>query len=115
MSKLREMKKSGMIPDNPASSHRLNKLDYKYDGNYHAFDLVVSYAKIYTISPIFISWFKSVGNEKISKHWKPHKTMAEKKCGIRYEDCLYKYGCEFGEECWYDSEDYFYDCGGGSL
>jgi hypothetical protein len=44
----------------------------------------------------------------------PHKTLAEKKCGIRYEDCLIHYSCEFGEECWFDSEDYWYDCGEGA-
>jgi len=36
--------------------------------------------------------------------WKPHKTMAQKKCGKRYEDCIRKYSCPDGEECWYDSE-----------
>lgn len=46
--------------------------------------------------------------------WKPHKTLAQKKCGIRYEECQIKYSCSEGEECWFDSEDYFYDCGPGS-
>ena len=50
----------------------------------------------------------------MNKQWKPHKTLAEKMCGIRYEDCHQKYSCENGEECWFDSEDYFYDCGEGS-
>ena len=42
------------------------------------------------------------------------KTFAQKKCGIRYEDCVWKYGCKDGEECWFDSENYFYDCGPGA-
>lgn len=47
------------------------------------------------------------------KRWQPHKTLAEKKCGKTYEECLQKYWCESGEECWFDSEDYWYDCGEG--
>jgi hypothetical protein len=55
------------------------------------------------------------GAEREPVQWKPHKTLAEKKCGIRYEDCIRKFSCENGEECWFDSEDYFYDCGPGSV
>lgn len=43
-----------------------------------------------------------------------HKTLAEKHCECKYEDCVYKYTCENGEECWFDSEDYWYDCGQGA-
>ena len=50
----------------------------------------------------------------MSEIWRPHKTLAEKKCGIRYEECTSKYSCSYGEECWYDSEDYFYDVGPGA-
>jgi hypothetical protein len=57
MSKLHAMKKSGLTPDNPSTMHRLNKLDFKYEHNFHAFDLGVSYAKIYDVSPLFCKWF----------------------------------------------------------
>lgn len=42
------------------------------------------------------------------------KTYAEKKCGVRWEDCPNHYSDECGEECWYSSEDYWYDCGNGA-
>lgn len=47
-----------------------------------------------------------------------HKTLAEKRRGVQYEKChlLNTCGGGFGEceECWYDSEDYWYDCGNGA-
>jgi hypothetical protein len=63
----------------------------------------------------FVSLCVSIAKHRGKQIWKPHKTMAEKKCGIRWEACNSRFGCEFGEECWFDSEDYFYDCGAGSI
>ena len=45
---------------------------------------------------------------------KPRKTFAENRCGVTWEKCNHHFGCKLGEECWYDSDDYYYDCGEGS-
>ena len=38
-----------------------------------------------------------------------------KKDGLTWEKCNIKYACDKGEECWFASEDYYNDCGKGSV
>jgi hypothetical protein len=58
-------------------------------------------------------WKKANELAKKARPFPKHKTLAERLCGVRYEDCRNKYS-DCGEECWYDSEDYWYDCGQGT-
>ena len=34
---------------------------------------------------------------------------------ITWEECNERYCCDVGEECWFASEDYYNDCGKGSV
>ena len=36
-----------------------------------------------------------------------------KKDGLTWEKCNIKYACDEGEECWFASENYYNNCGGG--
>lgn len=38
-----------------------------------------------------------------------------KKDKLTWEKCNLHFGCDEGEECWFSSEDYYNDCGKGSV
>jgi hypothetical protein len=44
--------------------------------------------------------------------FKPMKKEC-RKVKLTWETCNEKFFCDEGEECWYDSEDYYNDCGKG--
>ena len=58
--------------------------------------------------PVWYSW----GCDKV-RIFKPYYHKC-KKVGLTWEKCNEKYCCDAGEECWYDSEDYYNDVGEGS-
>ena len=49
--------------------------------------------------------------ETLKKLSRPHNPAPDK---LTYETCHHHFSCPDGEECWYSSQDYYWDCGNGA-